>query len=159
MESPRSRTFGSLGSACWGRTSHVHSISSGIEAGFWARTEEDSIRKPRERTTSARITTRPAEVRMCGFRMRCLGPKVIADSQRMQSLSRNRPTGYRLSTGQWQLLGLQCLSSAAVWQGAKRVAWSEQERIESHCPQYLRNVIRIITETGLRTDKGLTPIR
>jgi len=40
-----------------------------------------------------------------------------------------------------------------------RLAMSEQERIESHCPQYLRNVIRIITETGLRTDRGLTPIR
>ena len=50
------------------------------------------------------------------------------------------------------------MSSAAVWQSAKRVAWSEQERIESHRPQYLRNVIRIITETGLRAYKELTPI-
>ena len=30
------------------------------------------------------------------------------------------------------------------------VARSEQERIESHGPEYLRNVVRIITETGLR---------
>ena len=39
------------------------------------------------------------------------------------------------------------------------VMWSEQQRIESHCPQYLRNVIRIITETGLRIYKELTPMR
>jgi integrase len=39
------------------------------------------------------------------------------------------------------------------------VAWSEQQRIESHGPQYLRNVIRIITETGLRVYKELTPMR
>jgi integrase len=39
------------------------------------------------------------------------------------------------------------------------VAWSEQQRIESHGPQYLRNVIRIITETGLRIYKELTPMR
>jgi integrase len=39
------------------------------------------------------------------------------------------------------------------------VTWSEQQRIESHGPQYLRNVIRIITETGLRIYKELTPMR
>ncbi len=39
------------------------------------------------------------------------------------------------------------------------VTWSEQERIESHAPQHLRNVIRIVTETGLRNYKDLTPIR
>jgi integrase len=39
------------------------------------------------------------------------------------------------------------------------VAWSEQQRIESHGPQYLRNIIRIITETGLRIYKELTPMR
>jgi integrase len=38
------------------------------------------------------------------------------------------------------------------------VTWSEQQRIESHAPQYLRNVIRIITETGLRVYKELTPM-
>ena len=38
------------------------------------------------------------------------------------------------------------------------VTWSEQQRIESHGPQYLRNVIRIITETGLRVYKELTPM-
>jgi site-specific recombinase XerC len=36
------------------------------------------------------------------------------------------------------------------------VTWSEQQRIESHAPQYLRNVIRIVTETGLRIYKELT---
>lgn len=35
------------------------------------------------------------------------------------------------------------------------VAWSEQQKIESHAPRYLRNVIRIITETGLRIYKEL----
>jgi len=39
------------------------------------------------------------------------------------------------------------------------VTWSEQERIESHGPEYLRNVVRIITETGLRVYKELTPMR
>lgn len=39
------------------------------------------------------------------------------------------------------------------------VTWSEQQNIESHSPQYLRNVIRIITETGLRVYKELTPMR
>jgi integrase len=39
------------------------------------------------------------------------------------------------------------------------VAWSEQQRIESHGPQHLRNVVRIITETGLRIYKELTPMR
>ena len=41
------------------------------------------------------------------------------------------------------------------------VTWSEQQLIESHAPQYLRNVIRIITETGLRiySYKELTSMR
>jgi integrase len=39
------------------------------------------------------------------------------------------------------------------------VTWSEQQRIESHGPQYLRNIVRIITETGLRVYKELTPMR
>ena len=39
------------------------------------------------------------------------------------------------------------------------VSWSEQQKIESHAPQYLRNVIRIITETGLRIYKELIPMR
>ncbi len=38
------------------------------------------------------------------------------------------------------------------------VTWSEQQRIESYGPQHLRNVIRIITETGLRVYKELTPM-
>jgi integrase len=39
------------------------------------------------------------------------------------------------------------------------VKWSEQLRIEGCSPQYLRNVIRIITETGLRIYKELTSMR
>jgi integrase len=39
------------------------------------------------------------------------------------------------------------------------VTWSEQEKIESHGQQYLRNIVRIITETGLRVYKELTPMR
>ena len=39
------------------------------------------------------------------------------------------------------------------------VAWSEQQRIEAHAPQHLRNIVRIITETGLRIYKELTPMR
>ena len=30
------------------------------------------------------------------------------------------------------------------------VTWSEQRTIETHAPEYLRNVVRIVTETGLR---------
>jgi integrase len=39
------------------------------------------------------------------------------------------------------------------------VSWSEQQRIEAAAPAYLRNVIRIITETGLRVYKELTPMK
>jgi integrase len=39
------------------------------------------------------------------------------------------------------------------------VTWSEQERIESHGPEYLCNIVRIITETGLRVYKELAPMR
>ena len=39
------------------------------------------------------------------------------------------------------------------------MTWSEQQRIELHAPPYLRNVIRIITETGLRVYKELAPVR
>jgi integrase len=37
------------------------------------------------------------------------------------------------------------------------VAWSAQQRIESHAPQHLRNIVRTITE--LRIYKELTPMR
>jgi integrase len=37
--------------------------------------------------------------------------------------------------------------------------WSEQETIERAAPQYLRNVIRIVVETGLRVYKELAPMR
>ena len=33
------------------------------------------------------------------------------------------------------------------------MAWSEQQRIEFQAPEYLRNIIRIITESGLRVYK------
>ncbi len=39
------------------------------------------------------------------------------------------------------------------------VTWSEQQRIEAFAPSYLANVVRIITETGLRVYKELTPMR
>jgi len=38
------------------------------------------------------------------------------------------------------------------------VTWSEQQRIERHAPPHLRDVVRIITETGLRVYKELTPV-
>ena len=39
------------------------------------------------------------------------------------------------------------------------VTWSEQRRIESHAPAHLRNIVQIITETGLRVYKELTPMK
>jgi hypothetical protein len=39
------------------------------------------------------------------------------------------------------------------------VTWSEQQKIEAGAPDYLRNVIRIITETGLRVYKELAPMK
>ncbi len=39
------------------------------------------------------------------------------------------------------------------------VTWSEQTKIEEHAPAYLRNVIRIITETGLRVYKELAAMK
>ena len=39
------------------------------------------------------------------------------------------------------------------------MTWSEQQQIELHAPPYLRNVVRIITETGLRVYKELAPVR
>ena len=39
------------------------------------------------------------------------------------------------------------------------VTWSEQRTIETHAPEYLRNVVRIITETGLRVYKELMPMK
>ena len=39
------------------------------------------------------------------------------------------------------------------------VTWSEQQLIEGHARAYLRNVTRIITETGLRVYKELAPMR
>src|SRR5258705_216495 len=39
------------------------------------------------------------------------------------------------------------------------VSWSEQQRIEAAAPSYVRNVVRIITETGLRIYKELTPMK
>ena len=53
---------------------------------------------------------------------------------------------------------LWSLQHLAVLILATLAAQGEQQRIESHAPQYLRNVIRIITETGLRVYKELTPM-
>ena len=39
------------------------------------------------------------------------------------------------------------------------VAWSEQQIIELHAPEHLRNVVRIITETGLRVYKELMSMK
>ena len=39
------------------------------------------------------------------------------------------------------------------------VSWSEQKRIEQHGPPHLRNIVRIITETGLRVYKELMPMK
>ena len=39
------------------------------------------------------------------------------------------------------------------------MAWSEQQRIEFQAPVYLRNIIRIISETGLRVYKELMPMK
>jgi integrase len=39
------------------------------------------------------------------------------------------------------------------------MTWSEQQKIEECSPAYLRNVIRILTETGLRVYKELAPMR
>ena len=39
------------------------------------------------------------------------------------------------------------------------MTWSEQQRIEFQAPEYLRNVVRIITETGLRVYKELMPMK
>lgn len=39
------------------------------------------------------------------------------------------------------------------------LTWSEQRNIEIHAPEYLRNIVRIITETGLRVYKELMPMR
>src|ERR1700730_890331 len=39
------------------------------------------------------------------------------------------------------------------------MTWSEQEKIEASAPNYLSNVIRIITETGLRIYKELAPMK
>jgi len=39
------------------------------------------------------------------------------------------------------------------------MTWSEQSQIESQAPEYLKNVVRIITETGLRPYKELAAMR
>ena len=39
------------------------------------------------------------------------------------------------------------------------MTWSEQTKIENHAPAYLRNVIRIITESGLRVYKELAAMK
>jgi hypothetical protein len=39
------------------------------------------------------------------------------------------------------------------------MSWSEQQRIEFQAPEYLRNIIRIITESGLRVYKELMAMK
>jgi integrase len=39
------------------------------------------------------------------------------------------------------------------------VSWSEQQQIEFYAPAHLRNIVRIITETGLRVYKELLPMK
>jgi integrase len=39
------------------------------------------------------------------------------------------------------------------------VTWSEQQKVEFAAPEYLRNLIRIVTETGLRIYKELSPMK
>jgi integrase len=39
------------------------------------------------------------------------------------------------------------------------VTWSEQQRIEGKIPQFLRNIVRILTEIGLRINKELLSMR
>ncbi|MGH9826032.1 MAG: tyrosine-type recombinase/integrase, partial [Blastocatellia bacterium] len=39
------------------------------------------------------------------------------------------------------------------------VSWSEQKRIEQHAQPHLRNIVRIITETGLRVYKELMTVK
>ena len=39
------------------------------------------------------------------------------------------------------------------------MGWAEQRLIELQAPDYLRNIIRIITETGLRAYKELMPMK
>ncbi|MBC7925882.1 MAG: hypothetical protein H7039_09515 [Bryobacteraceae bacterium] len=39
------------------------------------------------------------------------------------------------------------------------IGWSEQLKIELNAPEYLKNLIQIITETGLRIYKELAPLR
>jgi integrase len=39
------------------------------------------------------------------------------------------------------------------------VSWSEQQQIEFHVAAHLRNIVRIITETGLRVYKELLPMK
>jgi len=39
------------------------------------------------------------------------------------------------------------------------MSWSEQQLIEFQAPEYLRNIIRMITETGLRVYKELLPMK
>ena len=39
------------------------------------------------------------------------------------------------------------------------LTWSEQRKLEIHAPEYMRNIVRIITETGLRVYKELMPMK
>jgi hypothetical protein len=49
---------------------------------------------------------------------------------------------------------VDCLSNIL-----RSASWSEQQMIEFHAPEYLGNVVRIITETGLRVYKELATMK
>jgi len=79
-------------------------------------------------------------------------------------LVRRVPRSYVRAT-LWRLIPLNpcsCVEFPVVLKGKFRphyAMWSEQQRIERQSPQYLRNVIRLITETGLRVKKELLPMK
>jgi integrase len=39
------------------------------------------------------------------------------------------------------------------------MGWTEQQKIESNAPEYLKNLVQIVSETGLRIYKELAPLR
>jgi integrase len=45
------------------------------------------------------------------------------------------------------------------WFRLRYLTWSEQRTIDAHAPEYSRNIVRIITETGLRVYRELMPMQ
>jgi hypothetical protein len=46
--------------------------------------------------------------------------------------------------------GVEFPVSICAWFRPHYVTWSEQQTIEFHAPEHLRNLVRIITESGLQ---------